>query len=199
MALLSGTTDQTATPATAEDALIMEWRPGSATWIGWLVGGTAMAVVGYLGYLLVAWHGAIPQGSTLNFSALQILLLVGLAAVHEGIHGVFMLACGARPQFGILRVGHTPMGFYATSPGHRFGRARYLSIVLAPLAIISPLGIIVSFAVGADMAFPFAIVFGGCVGDLNIMWHVLRAPRGALYEDMRDGLRVWRSAPHPGR
>ncbi len=194
MALLSGTADPIPGAASAGDGLIMEWRPGAASWIGWLVGGTAMAGVAYLCYVLVAWHGSIPQGWTLSFSALQILLLVGLAAVHEGIHGVFMLAGGARPQFGILRVGVTPMGFYATSPGHRFGRARYLSVGLAPFAIVSPLGIIVCFAVGAEMALPFAIVFGGCVGDLNIMWHVLRAPRVAVYEDLRDGLRVWRRA-----
>ena len=32
-------------------------------------------------------------------------LTVGLAAVHEGVHGILMAAFGAKPEYGVLKVG----------------------------------------------------------------------------------------------
>ena len=87
------------------------------------------------------------------------------------------------------------MGFYATAPGHRFSRRQYLLVCLAPLAILSPLGILACWLpFGGYFVLQFAIQLAGCIGDATIAWHVLRASADAECEDMRDGTRFWKTA-----
>jgi hypothetical protein len=41
---------------------------------------------------------------------------------------------------------------------------------------------------------PFAVYLAGCIGDLTIAWHVVRAPADSACEAMRDGTRSWNTA-----
>ncbi len=172
------------------DGAISEWRPTRKTLLAWTILGTPISVVAWFGYTLVALHGEIPTSATIGFG--QIALIVGLGWVHEGVHGVFVVVFGAKPQYGILKIGGIPAGLYTTAAGHRFGRLQYLILCLAPLLVLAPLGVpacLLPF--GAYLAFPFAIHLAGCIGDVTIAWHVLRAPPDVVCEDMRDGLRLW--------
>jgi hypothetical protein len=156
-----------------------------------------LAALSGLGYSWFAGRGQIPSFISVNI-ALTLALILALSAAHEGVHGLAMMAFGARPTFGILKSGRVPWGFYTTSPGRRFTRRRYLIVALAPLAVIAPLGIPLCWSpIGGDLWFPFAVHLGGCIGDLTIAWHVLSGPREIFCEDLADGVRLWRSQSGP--
>jgi hypothetical protein len=181
---------QAAGSATASGAY-REWKPTRATWFWWLIGGGALGGAGSLFYEWVAGHGEIPNEISVNL-VLAAVLIVALGMVHEGIHGLVMTAFGARPSFGVLRSGRIIQGFYTTSPGHRFSRAAYLVISLAPLVLIAPIGVPLCWSpLGSVLWFPLGIHLGGCVGDLTIARHVFAGPAEVVCEDLRDGVRIW--------
>jgi hypothetical protein len=113
--------------------------------------------------------------------------------VHEGVHGIFLLAFGARPKFGMLRIGVLPYAFYTTDPGHRFTRRQYLAITLAPLAILGLLGIPLCM-LSPYLVVPFTLHLAGCIGDIAVARHVLQGPPTVTCEDLRDGVRFWKPA-----
>jgi hypothetical protein len=175
-----------------------EWKPSRSTLLGWSIMAVPMSIVGVVAYELAALGGKLPGSEFSGSVGLGEILLVlaltfGLACVHEAVHGVVMLAFGARPEFGVLKIEGTWAGFYTTAAGHRFGRRQYLAICLAPFALLSPLGLLAcQLPFGAYLVFPFTVQLAGCVGDLTIVWHVLRVPSDTLCEDLRDGTRFWR-------
>lgn len=176
--------------------LIAEWKPSRTTWVVWTVLSLPIAVLAFWGYEFVALRGVLPHSGSVNLTqlALVMALTFALAAVHEAVHGLVMRSFGAIPEFGVLRVDGIPLGFFATSPGHRFSRRQYLTVALAPFLVITPLGIPACFLpFGEYLAFPLAIVFGGCIGDLAITWHVLGVPPNVECEDLRDGVRFWKA------
>jgi hypothetical protein len=173
------------------EGVLSEWYPGISTYSWWTLLGGLLAGVGALGYLWVASGARMPTGFSVNL-VLAVVLLGALAAIHEGLHGLAILAIGARPQFGILRLRRAHVGFYTTAPGHRFSRRRYLIMCLAPLAVIAPVGVVLcALPVGSVLWFPFGAHLGGCIGDLTLVRQILRMPGDAVFEDLRDGLRIW--------
>jgi hypothetical protein len=180
----------------APDGVSSEWHPTRTTWILWLILALPMLYVGAVVYTMAAMHGETPRSSdTVEMGALMVVLLLslGLAWVHEGVHGIFMLAFGSRPKFGMLRIGLIPYAFYATDPGHRFTRRQYLAVCLAPLAILGLLGIPLCM-LSPYLVLPFAFHLAGCIGDIGISYHVLQGPPTVICEDLRDGIRFWKPA-----
>jgi hypothetical protein len=178
------------------DGLISEWRPTRGTALAWMILSVPILAMAWALYELVALRGQIPTEWSINSNdmILVLALVLGLACLHEAVHGVVVLAFGARPQFGILKIGGVLAGFYTTAPGHRFSRRRYLILCLAPLVLLAPLGVpACMLPFGAYLAPTFAVHLAGCIGDVGIAWHVLREPSDALCEDLRDGVRFWRA------
>lgn len=136
-------------------------------------------------------------GGTFRIGLGDVLLVVALTAVlviaHEAIHGLVMLAFGARPRFGAILVGRVMPAVYATSDGHRFNRGQYLTVAVAPAITISVLGFWACFGPWAGyLILPLALHLGGCVGDGFAFWRVLRERPGTEYQDLRDGIRFHR-------
>jgi hypothetical protein len=188
------TTLQPNVPDSLPEGVISEWKPTKATVRAWTILSIPITAVALLGYTLVAVRGDIPVSWSIDSN--QILLIValtlGLGCIHEGVHGIAMLAFGAKPEFGVLKIGRMIGGLYTTAPGHRFGRRQYLILGLAPLVILAPLGVLACLLpFGAYLAAPFAIHFAGCIGDVTIAWHVLKGPPDVVCEDLRDGMRFW--------
>jgi hypothetical protein len=180
----------------ALDGPSSEWHPTRTTWILWLILSLPILYVGAVVYTTAALHGETPRSSgTVEMGALMVVLLLGfgLMWVHEGVHGIFMLAFGARPRFGMLRIGLLPYAFYTTDPGHRFTRRQYLAVSLAPLAILGLLGVPLCM-LSSYLVVPFAFHLAGCVGDIAISRHVLQGPPTVVCEDLRDGVRFWKPA-----
>jgi putative zincin peptidase len=176
---------------------VVDWRPGRAETTIWNVVALVLIALGLPLFALpsVLRHG--PAGATFRVGLTEILLVVAVTAlllvVHEGIHGLVMLAFGARPSFGAVLVGGAMPALYATAAGHRFSRGQYLAVAATPAAVISVLGFLLCFGPwGGYLIVPLAIHLGGCVGDLFASWRVLRERPGTEFEDLRDGIRFHR-------
>jgi uncharacterized membrane protein YdcZ (DUF606 family) len=62
-------------------------------------------------------------------------------------------------------------------------------IALAPTVVIS--GVLIAALlspIAGWFVLPFAVHLGGCIGDWFLTARALRAPKGSLVEDMKDGL-----------
>ena len=85
--------------------------------------------------------------------------------------------------------------FYCTAPGQRFSVARYVVVALAPTIVInSALIAALCSPVAGWFVLPFAVNIAGCIGDWFLTFRALRAPRGSLVEDMKDGLIIHKPA-----
>jgi hypothetical protein len=115
------------------------------------------------------------------------LILVALPVVHELIHGLAALLCGARPSYGV------GPGYAYTTFREPVGRSAYLLIGLAPLAIISLVCVVCAsrWDAGANWLLVFAAVNGGgAIGDIWMGWRIVQQPRSAIFFDLADGFAV---------
>lgn len=180
---------------------MVEWRPGRAGAVLLTVLALPLLLIGLAGYLaLAARH--LPASGSVTIGPLDLFVFVLLTALmlvlHESGHGLAMVAFGARPRFGALMIGRVAPALYTTATGHRFSRAQYLVVTLAPAAAISTLGALACLTeVGPVLVAPLAMHLAGCVGDLAAALRLVREPRGTECEDLRDGIRFHRPATSP--
>src|SRR5260370_11904606 len=177
----------------SSSAEVVDWRPGRAEATIWNVAAIVLIALGLPLFALpsVLRHG--PGGASFRIGLTEILLVLALTAlllvVHEGIHGLAMLAFRARPSFGVVLVGGAMPALYATSVRHRFSRAQYLTVAATPAAVISVLGFLLCFEpCGGYLIVPLAIHLGGCVGDFFACGRGLREPPDPQFEDLPNGI-----------
>lgn len=184
--------------AALPDGALSEWKPSKATTRVWTILSIPIFLVGLDIYAAAATgghsSGTASFGQIMLFLALATVLTLILGCIHEGVHAIALAVFGAKPAFGILKIGGLVAGLYTTAPGVRFGRRQYLVICLAPLVVLAPLGIpACMLPMGGYLVLPFAMHLAGCIGDVTIVWHVLRGPADVTCEDLRDGLRLWKA------
>lgn len=164
-----------------------------------------LQIAGMFWFLLAGWAfwklivGLRPDFVLLAQFSISIAMLIEILlaifatlSVHELIHGLFFwLFTRERPTFGI-----GPGYAYAAAPDWYFPKGRYLLVGLAPLVLISALGL---------AALPFlptgwlgmvllAVVFnaGGAVGDVYICLRIGAEARNILVRDSGDGFEIYR-------
>jgi hypothetical protein len=128
----------------------------------------------------------------ITFEPLALLWLVGLMVavivVHEVIHGVTALLCGAKPAYGV------GPGFAYTTFLESMSKWAYLAIGLAPLALISVIAVAgaLLWPVAAGWLLMVAIInASGAIGDLWMSARILRAPSEARFFDLADGFAIY--------
>lgn len=155
-----------------------------------VAGGAFFAIVNIL-----AWdiHGvaALP-GPDSTFVRLFLLVVANLVAysimlpLHEAVHALTILLLGGHPRFGL----RLPLAAYCTAPGQVFTRRGYMAVALAPLVVLTVVGVVIT-ALWPQWAtwlwFGFAGNISGAVGDLLTASETRRLPRGALIEDNEAG------------
>ena len=170
----------------------IEWRPGPAEVRVWSIVGIVVTLLGLplFGLPALIQHGG--NGSIrvgLRELLLMLALIALLAVLHEGIHGLAMLAFGARPTFGAVLVAHVMPALYATSVGHRFTRSQYFVVAVAPAILVSVVGFALCWGgLTSYLLAPLAVHLGGCVGDGGAVVRLMREPAGTLCEDLKDGI-----------
>lgn len=174
----------------------VEWRPGPAEVRVWSIVGILLTLLGLPLFGLPALIRYGGSGS-IRIGWVELLVMIVLVAVlavaHEGIHGLAMLAFGARPTFGAVLVSHVMPALYATSVGHRFTRPRYFLVAVAPAVLISAIGFALCWGgLSAYLVAPLAVHLGGCVGDGGAVVRLMREPPGTLCEDLKDGITFFR-------
>ncbi|WP_277542058.1 DUF3267 domain-containing protein [Haloarcula laminariae] len=154
-----------------------------------LFGGVLWAVHGVAVYESLAVVTETGTGITFEFNLALIvgltLLAVGVTVVvHELVHGLVFGRYGYRVSYGAMpQIG----AFYAT-PFHQFvAREHAFPVALAPLVVISLVGLpLLAVPVPLFAVFVFLVLLvnaAGAVGDLYIVAYLLRKPPGTLLYD----------------
>ncbi len=163
-----------------------------------------------LGLLITAWAVfsrlaklVHPQAqSSISFSINRIVdalifvvVLLGITAItlllHEAIHGLFFrFFTKESPRYGFK-------GFYAfaAAPEWYLPKPNYLVTALAPLVGISILAVVGLLVTNPAWAAVWLWVFvfntSGSVGDLWVVWTLLRSPADALIRDAGDVVEIF--------
>ncbi|HVB65241.1 MAG TPA: DUF3267 domain-containing protein [Nitrolancea sp.] len=122
-------------------------------------------------------------------------LLIFMPALHEAIHGIVARAFGARPTFGI------GAGFAYTTFREPIRPIPYLLVGVAPLLVLSAIGIVVLTLRPIYPGQTLIFLVGnatGAFGDLWMLWRVPQLPRGSLICDLADGFAYYLPATGGG-
>ena len=131
------------------------------------------------------------NASLLLFVLEMLVCTAVVILAHELVHGAFFwIYSRSRPVFG-LRSGYA----FAAAPGWFFPPRQYLVIALAPLILLSVLGmLLVAILPAGALAlalFGMVVNASGAVGDLWIAFKVIRERRPIVIEDLGDGMNFY--------
>jgi hypothetical protein len=135
--------------------------------------------------------GPYITGGTVTLSNMLLGIAIALVLVpllHEAVHGIAAMLAGVRPSYGI-----GPGFAYTTFPDPVVKRP-YLAIGLAPLVVLSAIGLPLAavWDAGAGAIIFFMVVnAAGAIGDLWMSWRIMLQPRDALFVDLADGFAVY--------
>lgn len=127
------------------------------------------------------------------------LVVIGVLPLHELVHGLAIQATGYTPRYGAkyTLVGKVkiPYILYATADGVYFTRNQFIVIALAPVIVITLLGLLLVYILPDFMALYIgaAVVINGsgAVGDLWMTAVALRYPASALVLDEADSITIY--------
>lgn len=175
---------------------VRDWEMGTQAQIVASVLGLVVIVGALIGFaMLFSIANGVTSGTfgaaELGVGSLVTLLAtVILVVLHEGIHGLVILAYGGRPTFGVGRAGIVPY-FYATADAQLLSRGQFAVVAQAPTVLVTALCAgLVMLPFGSWLVVASALVLAGCVGDWMLTWVALRAPKGSLIEDRKTGVRI---------
>jgi hypothetical protein len=121
---------------------------------------------------------------------ISVALFVGTMVLHELIHGAFMSKYGGKPSYG-AGIAYLILPYLYATTKTVFTRNQFIMIAIAPLVVISLVGIGIMAAfpsIAHWMFIPFVVNASGAVGDMWVTRNVLRYPKHILLEDIRTGL-----------
>lgn len=111
---------------------------------------------------------------------------VAVLGVHEALHAATILVLGGHPRFGLK----LPFALYCTAPDQLFTRSGYRAVALAPLVLLTVVGVIVTWLapnLGAYLWLAWVGNVSGAVGDLVTASELRHVPANALIADTEDG------------
>ena len=150
------------------------------------------------GYLFLAIYQQFTgkksfSGNIDAFGALMVLsLFIGTLILHELIHGLFISIYGGKPRYGA--------GFYSilpylyTTTKNIFPRNLWIIIYIAPLAVISIIGIAAMAAfpsIAHWIILPLVINASGSAGDMWMTRILSRYPKHIFVEDQITGTIIY--------
>jgi hypothetical protein len=177
------------------------WTVSPSVVLTWIVLAIPLGVLGIwlFGAVYLLSHGVQELSMELGTPELLLLLAItaGLLALHELVHALAMRRMGAAPTVGadiLLKI--APV-LYTTAPGHWFSRREYLVVALAPMVVVSGLGVawVAIGPFGKELILPLALHLSGCIGDLWMAGVILQEPAETTFEDRRDGVTLRRRFP----
>lgn len=159
-----------------------------------------MALCGWLFVICARWlrpDFAEMLRAGLSFDMLSNLLrLVAVMAVaillHELTHGLFFWVFARKtPEFGI-----GPGYAFAAMPDWFFPKNQYLVVVLAPLLLLSGIGLaliaLLPLAWLGLLLAGMTINAGGAIGDMYVAWRIAHESGPVWIKDTGDGFQLYR-------
>jgi hypothetical protein len=157
-----------------------------------VVGGVALAVLTILCYFLHYHHFFAP----FTFESVVVWIVVSVIGyllilpLHEGIHGLTFAFWGGRPHFGAK----LPLALYCGARDQLFRRDQYLVVGLAPLVVLTLVGIVLIAwvpGIAAYLWFALAGNVSGAAGDVMAARRLQRLPKDSVVEDTETGYVAW--------
>jgi len=131
---------------------------------------------------------------------LTLIIIVLVLPLHELIHGAAILGCGYRPRFGMML---SKGVLYATADDALFTRRQYIVVALAPLVVISLLGVLLIglLPTGWWWTIALAVIMnnGSAIGDLWAAYIVRPYPAASLVRDTADGFIIYSPSAQTGK
>lgn len=134
---------------------------------------------------------------TINLLTLLLIIFAFLAVLllHECVHGAFFwCVTRTRPRFGVQAA-----YAYAAAPDWYIPRNPYLIIGLAPLVLITLVGLAVLPWLPAFLWLPWIFALSvnasGSIGDVYIIFWLLSRPASVLVNDHGDCIQIYQPAP----
>ncbi|GAB4575265.1 MAG: hypothetical protein Kow0077_25930 [Anaerolineae bacterium] len=167
----------------------MIWLNVAATLI--FVAALSMVFASLLLYARQGSPWVLPDQPVALPLASYFLMLAATLVLHEAMHGLAMLIFGKRPRFGARL---TRLVLYTTSDAY-FPRTEYLIVTLAPLVVLSLLGLsgmlLMPQGVAIWVGIMVAMNTASSVGDLWMAGVIVRFPGETLFRDEADGMSVY--------
>ena len=201
-----GTNDELLAEFGVSRDLVLQWTVVST--VGMLVSLVGFLFVYYLvtGDATVTEFGFDETAGWWNLG-LTFLFVMGSMAlvivVHELCHGAAIRAFGGTPRYG-LGVVYAVFPYAFATTDTRFTRNQFLVVALAPLVLLTGIGVPVMIAFEWPwLAVPLALNAGGAVGDVWMALTLLSYPADVSVVDSETGLEVyglpglerWETAP----
>lgn len=132
----------------------------------------------------VAWWNP-----ALNFLVIAVLATVVILP-HELVHGLAIRYYGGEARYGV-GLAHFIMPYAYATTDHRMHRDQFLVVLLAPLVLLSLLGIPLMVALDWGwLIVPLAANAAGAVADVWMSLTMLGYPSHVLIEDHDQGVRI---------
>jgi hypothetical protein len=120
----------------------------------------------------------------------NLVVYAAMIGVHELVHAGVILGLGGRPSFGL----RLPFAAYCTAPGQLFTVPGYTAVALAPLVVLTLVGIVVTWVapdIGALLWLALAGNVSGAVGDLTAVRSLRQLQPGSLIADTATGFTAY--------
>lgn len=119
-----------------------------------------------------------------------LVLVLPILPLHELMHGLMITRFGHRARYGVKL-----LVLFATADGAYFRRNEFIQIALAPLVILSAVGLFLMLFLPAGLAqwIALAVILNaaGAIGDIWMALAALRYDSSALVQDEADSMRIF--------
>lgn len=156
---------------------------------------TALVIMGWWWALVRQMRGPYPNAfwDSLSWVVAVIGVILIMIVGHEWIHGLAIQAVGHRPRYGVkLSQGVV----FATTDSGLFRRGEFIFVALAPLVVITLVGMalmaVVPDALGYYVGLVVVLNAGGAVADIWMAWVVGRCPSDTIVRDEADSVRIYK-------
>lgn len=152
----------------------------------------ALELLAYFGHYQ-HWLAPLSLGGIAIWLLLNVIGYVLILIMHEIIHGIVFAFWGGKPHFGAK----LPLALYCGARQQLFARNYYLGVGLAPLVVITLVGVMVTVlypGVASYLLLAFAGNFSGAAGDVVACRRIARLPVQSLIEDTEVGYTAWELA-----
>ena len=168
-------------------------RPLSLLSLELLIGGGIVFVA--LTLLAYSWqrHGlsiSVTFWGIVLWIICNIVSYIVVLPLHELIHALAFLFWGGKPYFGTK----LPLALYCGARDQLFWRDHYLVVGLAPLVVITLIGLLLTLFAPSLASYLLLATIGnvsGAAGDVMVSMRLWRQERNVLVEDTEAGYRVW--------
>lgn len=140
------------------------------------------------------WMAPLSLSGVVLWFLINLFAYVCILCLHEAIHGLFFAFWGGQPHFGAK----LPLALYCGARQQLFRRNHYLSVGLAPVIVLTLVGIactLLAPGLSSYLLLAFVGNVSGAAGDVIVAQRIMRFSSQTLVEDTEVGYTAWELLP----